>query len=162
MEKSSSPSSVTGSERASSELDAYRDRVSRVFDAQPGKCTIDGLYKYGVPQWVYDVLRGLKSASATVKEKNDAYMELVGALWEKLTELDKIREEVETSTDYAPLGEDGVMLLQHIKSVQDDMGRLIDAVYEENTDFRQDAEKAAWGDDWTLRIDSPVGGWGVY
>lgn len=89
-------------------------------------------------------------------------MELVGALWAKWAELDKIQEEIETSTDYTSLGEDGVKLLQHIKSVQEDIGRLMDAVYEENADFRQDAEKAAWGDDWTLRIDSPVGGWGVY
>ena len=89
-------------------------------------------------------------------------MELVGVLWAKWAELDKIREEVETSTDYASPGEDGVKLLQHIKSVQEDIGRFIDAVYEENADFRRDAEKAAWGDDWTLRIDSSAGGWGVY
>lgn len=162
MEKYSSSSSATGSEHASSKLDGYWGRVFRVLDVQPGECTIDGSHKYGAPQWVYDALRGPKATSATVKEKNEAYMELVGALWAKWAELDEIREEIETSTDYTSLGEDGVKLLQHIKSVQEDIGRLIGAVYEENADFRQDAEKAAWGDDWTLRIDSPVGGWGVY
>lgn len=162
MEKYSSPSSATGSEHASSKLDGYWGRVFRVINVRPGECTIDGSHKYGAPQWVYDALRGPEVTSATVKEKNGAYMELVGVLWAKWAELDKIREEVETSTDYASPGEDGVKLLQHIKSVQEDIGRFIDAVYEENADFRRDAEKAAWADDWTLRIDSSAGGWGVY
>ena len=123
------------------------DKIVKVLDVRTDQPTIDGrLYKYNVTSKIFNVLRNPESESlATVREKLDAYVELLGI-------------------SCASLGCEGKedCLLRKAEEARDEIASLMDAVAEEETEFRQEAERAAWGEDWTLRIDSPVGGWGVY
>lgn len=142
------------------------DRIVKVLNVRTDQPTIDGrLYKYNVTSKIFDVLRNPESESlATVREKLDAYVELLGILCEKYVALDNSLEEIRASGSCASLGCEGEedCLLKKAEEARDEIASLMDAVAEEETEFRQEAEKAAWGEDWTLRIDSPVGGWGVY
>lgn len=135
------------------------ENVLRIDETEPTIAQDD--FEFNIPLDAFNAFSD-QETRASITAKLDAYIEILGALCSKYAKIDDVIDDVANHCKAAACcGEEGC-LFDRVLKARTALRQLIELVEEDERVFKLETERAAWGNDYAFRIESPVSNWGIY